>query len=202
MKQLPVGIIALASLSCLLLSGCNDADSAGVSSIIAGLNTGRYQASEQTASVIHPLMDAAYGEDLVYVSPEAERAMLKDNETFAANVIVPAQQKDVAKFLRGGAKLGHSAQIDPKLDLLKARFGTWYGSIPPRMLRDLVWDDAKLNAVLTDDGAAWNVVVSALELAGDWSTASVIRYRDTSGLPSYIDLLGPAVTQVSGRTGS
>lgn len=197
MKLRSVGVMASVGLSCFLLVGCLNASS----SLNMGLMTSNpnYKVSQQQDWVLQPMVDAAYKEDLVYISPEAEKAMAKDNETFAANVIAAVENPEAGAMIRGVAKTANADYVQPRLDLLKARFGDQYDQIPPRMVRDLVWDDARLNVVLTNDAAAERIVTAAK----DYNKSVKDGTKDRSAVaPSLSEFLGPALTQISGRTGS
>lgn len=194
MKLRSVGVMASIGLSCILLAGCGVEDLTGINMGLLASNPD-YKVNQQPEWTIQPMVDKAYGEDLVYISPEAEKAMAKDNETFAANVIAAIENPEAAKLLRGVAKGANADYVQPRLDLLKARFGDQYDQIPPRMVRDLVWDDARLNAVLTNDAAAERIVAAAKAHKNSDD-------RRPANAPSLSEFLGPALPQVSSRTGS
>lgn len=120
-----------------------------------------------------------YGNDLIYLSPEQEAALWGDHTSFVWGVVSVVQNnttfldnlgsdqffqfvKEYGATVIPSIKTLNGTMVDQRVAALKERLGTtMLGHFEPRELRDLIWDDKRFQAVMTDNQAAYDAVHQA-----------------------------------------
>ena len=170
--------------------------------------TGFQQILSENSDLRSVAVGGPYGKDLVYLSPEQEAAMWGDHTSFVWSVVSVALQdaqlsgmlglesdpffqivKEYGATVVPSIKALNGTLVDQRIAALKERIGPeMFDHFEPRELRDLIWDDKKFQAVMTDNQAAYNAVQQAW-LTGyeDASTASQLTSTDQTVLQNWFN---------------
>jgi hypothetical protein len=123
----------------------------------------------------------SYGSDMVYLSPEQEAALWGDHTSFTWGIVSVAMQdpkltelfglgsdpffqivKEYGATVIPSIKTLNGTMVDQRIAALKQRLGNdMFAHFEPRELRDLIWDDKKFQAVITDNQAAYDAAKQA-----------------------------------------
>jgi hypothetical protein len=132
-----------------------------------------------SAEARNAALDFLLGSTAMYISPEQEAAMFKDELSFMWSVGALAMNsgyglinpgtdpfllalKDFGAYVPAQLKEISGPFVDARLALLKKRFGMYYGGMDTADFRRILWDDAQFEKVMTDDKAAYD------EVMGSW----------------------------------
>jgi hypothetical protein len=129
------------------------------------------------------LMNLAYGDNLVYVSPEQQAGFFSNYSSFMYSV-APAllNGMDVSKLATPGdsfydflqalqdywpvllstLKDQNAGVVAERLAAVKKRTGTFFEYLTPAQVRDIVWDNSKFNAFMNDPAVARDELIAGV----------------------------------------